>query len=97
MNNKLTIFWIEDNPIQSNVERKNGKQYPKFLHEEFISYCLFQHPKQVEEYLSMLSVLNSKTHSLAEKCQYVIPDIIVFDYKMADAFKNNQHSLSYYD
>lgn len=97
MNNKLTIFWIEDNPIQSNVERKNGKQYPKFLHEEFISYYLFQHPKQVEEYLSMINVIKNTTPAWAEKCQNALPDIVVFDYKMADAFKNNQHALSYYD
>lgn len=97
MNNKLIIFWIEDNPIQSNVERKNGKQYPKFLHEEFISYCLFQHPKQVEEYLSMINVIKNTTPAWAEMCQNALPDIVVFDYKMADAFKNNQHALSYYD
>jgi hypothetical protein len=97
MENKLTVFWIEDNPIQSNVERKGNKQYPKFLHEEFITYCLFQHPKQVEEYLSMICALKSTTYALAEKCQNALPDIIAFDYKMADAFDNNQHALSYYD
>lgn len=97
MENRLTVFWIEDNPIQSNVERINGKQYPKFLHEELFNYCLFQHPKQVEEYLSMISVLKSKSHELAEICEIALPDIIAFDYKMADAFKNNQHALSYYD
>jgi hypothetical protein len=97
MKNKLTVFWIEDNPIQFNVERKIGKQYPKFLHEEFITYCLFQHPKQVEEYLSMVSAIKNTTHALAEKCQNALPDIVAFDYKMADAFKNNQNALSYYD
>lgn len=97
MEYKLTVFWIEDNPIQSNVQRVNSKQYPKFLHEEFITYYLFQHPKQVEEYLSMINVLKNTTHSLAEQCQNALPDIVAFDYKMADAFNNNQDALSYYD
>jgi hypothetical protein len=95
--NKITVFWIEDNPIQTNEEEINGKKYPKFLHADFFAYCIFQHPKQVDEYLSMISKLNGNTSLLAEKCQGALADIVVFDYKLSEAFKNNTNALSYTD
>lgn len=95
--NKITVFWIEDNPIQTNEEEINGKKYPKFLHTDCFTYCIFQHPKQVDEYLSMISKLNGNTSSLAKKCQGALPDIVVFDYKLSEAFKNNTNALSYTD
>lgn len=95
--NKITVFWIEDNPIQTNEEEINGKKYPKFLHTDCFTYCIFQHPKQVHEYLSMINKLNGNTSSLAEKCQEALPDIVVFDYKLSEAFKNNTNALSYTD
>jgi len=94
---KITVFWIEDNPIIKNEETINGLKYPKFLHTKTFDYLLFQHPKQVEEYLSMISEAEagSGTASLAEKCPEALPDIIVFDYKLFDAFSRNNNSLQY--
>lgn len=95
--NKITVFWIEDNPIQMNTEEINGKEYPEFLNCNFFNYFLFQHPKQVEEYLSMINVLDEKKTYLAEKCPDALPDIVVFDYKLAEAFKYNTNALRYSD
>jgi hypothetical protein len=93
--NRLTIFWIEDNPIQNNEDKVNGIKYPKLLHSTLFDYCIFQHPKQVEEYLSLVNALNGQANLLAEKCQGVLPDIVVFDYKLVDAFANNNDALVY--
>lgn len=95
--NEITIFWIEDNPIQTNNDEINGKEYPKFLHKNFFSYCIFQHPKQVEEYLSMVNKLNGTTASLAEECHRALPDIIVFDYQLAQAISGSNAGLKYTD
>lgn len=95
--NRITVFWIEDNPIIKNEETINGLKYPKFLHVEDFNYFLFQHPKQVQEFLSMISVvgLNDISTNLAEKCPSALPDIVVFDYKMFDAFSRNNNALQY--
>ena len=95
--NRITIFWIEDNPIQNNVDIVKGKEYPKLFHENLFDYCIFQHPKQVEEYLSLMNALNGRVKFLAIKCQGALPDIIVFDYKLSEAFTNNNNALSYTD
>ena len=95
--NKITVFWIEDNPIIKNEETITGLKYPKFLHTENFNYFLFQHPKQVDEFLSMISeaaASGASTH-LAEKCPSALPDIVVFDYKLFDAFSRNNNALQY--
>lgn len=94
---KITVFWIEDNPIIKNEETIDGLKYPKFLHTENFNYFLFQHPKQVDEFLSMISeaAASSVTAYLAEKCPSALPDIVVFDYKLFDAFSRNNNALQY--
>lgn len=95
--NKITVFWIEDNPIQNNEEKINGKSYPKLIHSDLFTYCIFQHPKQVQEYLSLIHNLDTASLSLAVECQGALPDIVVFDYKLSEAFKTNTNALSYTD
>lgn len=95
--NEITIFWIEDNPIQTNNDEINGKEYPKLLHKDFFSYCIFQHPKQVEEYLLMIDKLNGRATSLAGECHKALPDIIVFDYQLAQAISGSNAGLKYMD
>jgi hypothetical protein len=95
--NKITVFWIEDNPIQNNKTKIDGKVYPKLIHSDLFTYCIFQHPKQVREYLSLIHKLNTESSTLAEKCKEALPDIVVFDYKLSEAFKTNTNALSYTD
>lgn len=95
--NNITVYWIEDNPIISNEEEINGLNFPKLLHKDFFTYYLFQHPKQVEEYLTMINILTSNDGitSIAKNCPAALPDIVVFDYKMFDAFSRNTNALQY--
>jgi len=96
--NKITVFWIEDNPIIDNCEEINGVKIPKLIHKDFFNYCLFQHPKEVEEYLTMICKLtdDENTSHLADNCPIALPDIVVFDYKLSDNLNTrNSNALLY--
>lgn len=99
---KINIFWIEDNPIQGEIDEVDGIKFPSFdvniVDKECLSFKLFQHPMEVKEYLSMIFELNKKglSNELCEKSITAIPDIVVFDYKLSDNFStNNRNSLQY--
>lgn len=95
--NKINIFWIEDNPKLEDVtiDRFEKRSLPN---KDLFSISLFQHPIEVLEYIKLNSQLKSDgSHkSIAEKCSDVIPDIIVFDYKLSDNFIGNHPGSFYY-
>lgn len=97
----INIFWIEDNPVQDDCEVKDGVPYPSFDvtggNGQF-TLKLFQHPVEVQEYLSMVNTIHELGYigELGKSCSRAIPDIVVFDYKMSDNFTaTNPNALQY--
>ena len=86
MKNKISVFWVEDNPIIGHMLVEKGVKYPKFIDEDIYEFYLFQHPLEVYEYLDMISLLKERD-DLKKSIKIsasILPDIIVFDYKMHD-------------
>lgn len=96
-NERIVVYWIEDNPIFDNKNTINGVEYPRFSEEDNFIYYLFQHPMQVKEYLQMISNLNPvERTSFADKCQAALPDIVVFDYLIKEGLQStNNNGLNY--
>lgn len=97
----INIFWIEDNPVQDDFVVRDGVPYPSFnitgSNGQF-TFKLFQHPVEVQEYLSMVNTLHELDYlgDLGKSCSRAIPDIVVFDYKLSDNFSaSNPKALQY--
>lgn len=89
---KINIFWIEDNPVQSNTFEVDGVKFPSFAitlgDKALFSFRLFQHPVEVYEYLLLVNELNERglAARMGGECWAALPDVVVFDYKLSDNF-----------
>ena len=101
----INILWIEDNPListESKIDSGETKlDAPSILLKNqkgvFFRLKILQHPEEIKEYLSLCNLVIEKRGQIAlGKCEGVIPDIVVFDYMLANNFHGqNPNSISY--
>jgi hypothetical protein len=93
------IFWIEDNTLQEDTTMREGLEFPSLGGAEdggLFSFKIFQHPVEVHEYLSLVEELKARKPGEALGDSDALPDIVVFDYKLADNFTTTgDGALSY--
>lgn len=99
---KINITLIEDNPLQfEDLMSANGEinlsSIDNGLSQHFI-LSLFQHPVEVKEFIQSFSLLKDN-YSDIEIGGFgnIIPDIVVFDYKLSDnlTIDKNPGSIKY--
>jgi hypothetical protein len=95
----INIFWIEDNTLQEDTTESEGIAFPSLGDRERggqFSFKLFQHPVEVHEFLSLVEELNKRRLAATLGDSGALPDIVVFDYTLADNFTTtNRGALSY--
>jgi hypothetical protein len=95
----INIFWIEDNTLRGKTRKRGGLSFPSLGGAEdggLFSFKIFQHPVEVHEFLSLVAELNARRLGAALGDSGAVPDIVVFDYKLADNFTTmNSGALSY--
>jgi len=90
---KINVYWIEDNPVRGECDFVDGVKVPRFWQGDLFQYFIFQHPLEVRDYLKIVSEMTDKQNALSLS-SYLVPDIVVFDYKLSDAFAaRNKDSL----
>lgn len=96
---KINIFWIEDNPLFGTAKGTSSRldDFKNRLPDgDNFSISIFQHPFEVREFLEMKNSLKDKWSTFSIECPQNIPDVVVFDYKLSEAYKpSNDNSLSY--
>lgn len=100
-NTTINILWIEDNPLISTASPNGESELPEILLKEgfgkFFNLKILQHPEEIKEYLYLCNLIfDKKGPSELGKCEGVIPEIVPFDYMLANNFSGkNPKSISY--
>jgi len=105
---KITILWIEDNPLPTGFNELPIKAQRKFplgysnWNDEYSKYFnlkILQHPDEIIEYLEMSNIVAQReSHTHFSNTLGIMPEIVVFDYRLADNWnkKNEkQNAIDY--